>query len=307
MTWLLLSLFTAASVAARDAILKRGSTQLDEYRSLLAITSTTVFVLALPFLFVPFPRPGPRLAEALIGSGGPNIVAYVLLAKAVKYSDLSLVAPLMGLTPLFLLVTSPLIVGEVPGALGIVGVLLIVCGAYVLNLRDIRRGALEPLRAIARDRGARLMLGVALLWSISANYDKVGVEASSVLAWPLLVNAVMALAMLGMVAARARGGWRDSPHRMAAADGALEPHRPRRRETGYLLIGGVVNAASIVAQMTALTLTLVPYVIAVKRTSVLFSVLIGALLFRESRIRERAAGALLILAGVILFALQGEP
>lgn len=295
MTWLLLALFTGAGVAVRDAVLKRGSGAFDEYRTILGISVTTALLLAVPFLFVPFPPLGPRLVEALIGSGVPNIVAYVLLAKAVKLSDLSLVAPLMGLTPLFLLVTSPIIVGEVPGPLGVAGVVLIVIGTYVLNARDIRRGPLEPLRAVARDPGARLMLGVAFIWSISANYDKIGIEASSALAWPLLLNLVIALTIGVIVASRGRRG-------LHAA--LPDRPRPRRRESWYVAAGGAVNAASLVAQMTALTLTLVPYVIAVKRTSVLFSVLIGALLFREQRIRERAAGAVLILAGVVLFALQ---
>jgi len=323
MLWLALSLFTAASIAVRDAIVKRGASALDEYTAVLGISATTVLVLLLPFLFIPFPPLERGVLVGLAGSGGPNLIAYVLLAKAVKYSDLSLVAPLMGLTPLFLLVTSPLIVGEVAGPLGMVGVLLIVIGTYVLNLRDFRHGPLAPLRALARERGARYMLGVAFLWSISANYDKIGIEASSPLAWPLLVNLLIAVVMGGLVLARRRmpalrvgraaGGQAAADRDDAAGEagvaagraiGKVAPGPARHVEWRILAVGGAVNALSISAQMYALTLTLVPYVIAVKRSSVLFSVVLGALAFGEARIRERALGAVLILGGIVLFALR---
>lgn len=299
MLWLALSLFTAVSVAVRDAIVKRGARALDEYTAVLGISATTAAAMAVPFLVGrPFPELGPRLPVALLGSGLPNVLAYILLAKAVKRSDLSLVAPLMGLTPLFLLLTSPLIVGEVAGPWGVAGVLLIVAGTYLLNLRDLRHGPLEPLRVLLRDPGARMMLAVAFIWSISANFDKVGVEASSPFAWVLLINVTIATTMGLIVLARRAGRWTPAP--AIAAEAAAG----RRREVALVLAGGAINAASLAAQMTALTLTLVPYVIAVKRSSVLFSVALGWIFFGERRIRERALGAALILAGVVLFSLR---
>jgi drug/metabolite transporter (DMT)-like permease len=52
--------------------------------------------------------------------------------------------------------------------------------------------------------------------------------------------------------------------------------------------------------MTAISLTLVPHVIAIKRTSTLLSVVWGHFLFRESGFRKRLAGSAVMLAGVLL-------
>ena len=54
--------------------------------------------------------------------------------------------------------------------------------------------------------------------------------------------------------------------------------------------------------MTAVSLTNVAYMIAVKRTSLLIGVLYGHLFFREPGIRHRLPGALLMVAGVALIA-----
>lgn len=295
MGWLPLALLTGALVALRDALLKRGSTTTDEYSAIVALSLVTVAILGLVLLVVGFPRPGPGLPIALLGSGVPNVLAYVLLVRAVRHSDLSLVAPLMGLTPLFLLLTSPLILGERAGWSGLLGVVLIVIGAYLLHARDIRRGALEPFRALLRDRGARMMLAVAFLWSISANYDKVGIQATSTIAWPAVVHSFVALALAPLVLLRrSRKGARGDSDRLLPGAGRMPL---------LLLLAGAVNATMMITQMTALTLTLVPYVIALKRTSVLFSVALGRLMFGEGRMRERTLGASIILAGVAVFVL----
>jgi uncharacterized membrane protein len=51
--------------------------------------------------------------------------------------------------------------------------------------------------------------------------------------------------------------------------------------------------------MIAIDLTLVPYVIAIKRTSAALSVLWGAWFFREANLRTRLPAVLIMLAGVV--------
>ncbi|MDO9033642.1 MAG: hypothetical protein Q7U51_00360, partial [Methanoregula sp.] len=69
-----------------------------------------------------------------------------------------------------------------------------------------------------------------------------------------------------------------------------------------LLIGGfvAVEAASI---NVALTLQIVPYVIAIKRLSIIFMVLYGTLVFSEGDIGKRVMGASLMVAGAIIILL----
>ena len=59
----------------------------------------------------------------------------------------------------------------------------------------------------------------------------------------------------------------------------------------------------MICQMFAIREIQVPYVIAIKRSSVLFSVLFGYLLFGERQIRQRGMAAACMCAGVVVIAL----
>jgi len=65
---------------------------------------------------------------------------------------------------------------------------------------------------------------------------------------------------------------------------------------------GLTFALSALTHFYAVKIAAVAYVVAVKRTSLLFAVLWGWLFFNETRMRERLAGAALIVFGVLLTA-----
>jgi drug/metabolite transporter (DMT)-like permease len=285
MFWLLLAILTAVSESAKDILSKQRLQQADEY-----LIAWAWRCFALPFLlpllfFTAQPPLGPGFWPALLISGSLNAVATVLYMKAIKSSDLSLSLPLIALSPLFLLFTSPLLLGEMPGKAGSIGVLLIVVGAYRLKADERHRGLLAPLRALLAEQGPRLMLLVALIWSVSANIDKIGIFNSSPLLWAAVLNAFMAITLLPLVIYRIRGNG----------------FRPESLK-GLLLIG-VTGGVGSLCQMTAISLTLVPYVIAIKRTSILFSSLWGHLRMHEPGLRNRLPAAILMVAGAAILIL----
>ena len=67
---------------------------------------------------------------------------------------------------------------------------------------------------------------------------------------------------------------------------------------------GFFSALAIIFQMLAISLTLVAYVISIKRASVIFGVLWGYFIFNEMEIKERLTGALVMIMGVALITLS---
>ncbi len=280
--WLLLALAAAVLTAAREALFKAAAADLHPHGVAVAVHGTGALLL-LPLLLLRegLLRPEPSFWWALAVSGGINAVAAVMIVRAVYVSDLSLVSPLKALTPVFMLLTGPLILRELPGPIGAAGVLAVGCGGWLLARTG--PGLLEPFRALARDRGVRLMTGVAALFAVSATVDKVGVLASSPLTWAVALKATVALLVLPLAIRR----------------GGLGGGRPLT-----LLAGGAASAASVAAQMTALPLTFAAYVIAAKRSSILFAVLFGAIFFGERATLRRLAGAAIMLTGLVLLTLR---
>lgn len=300
MLWLALASGTALCEALKDATGKQALKSLDEYSVLLGFTSAGALLMAILMLATSgIPTLGPDFGLALLVGGGLNILAFTLYTKAIKVADLSLTVPLVTLTPLFLLVTSPLIVGEWPTRLDAIGVMLLIAGSYILNLKTHEGFTLAPLQALMTNSGSRMMLGVAFLWSITANFDKVGTLNSSSLFWGMSLFSTIAAGMVPFVIQRA---WRQ---RKTLAIGNAQTYPSAvRSQAPFVILAGIFNAIGISLQFVALTMAPVAQVIAVKRMSALISVGFGYAIFGETGLRERLLGAAIMVSGVAIMAID---
>jgi len=286
MLWFIFAFLTALFESLKDVSSKATLKNVDEY-----VVSWSLRFFALPFLlpfllFIKIPRIGDMFWVALILGGGLNVVTTILYMKAIKHSDLSITVPMVAFTPLFLLITSPLILGEFPSIPGMLGIVLIVAGSYILNIKETHKGYMEPFKALIKEKGPKLMLGVAFIWSITSNIDKVGVQNSSPIFWAIAVNLFIAMILL--------------PIMMYYSDNYKKQTEIHIKA---LIPIGLFSALTLIFQMTAINLTLVAYVIAIKRTSVIMTVFLGWLIFKEKGIKERAAGTLIMLLGVFIILL----
>jgi drug/metabolite transporter (DMT)-like permease len=283
--WIILSVVTAVTFALSSSYTKTLSDRAHTY-----VLTWSMMTLSLPWtlLFLwhqGMPPIGERFLFAAMLSVVTNLVAVTMQVKALSISPLSLTVPFLAFTPLFMLLTSWIILGEAPDARGIAGILLIVAGAYAINLDKIRGGVLGPIKAIATEPGSRLMLIVAFIWSVSAAYDKVATVESS----PAFYSSFFSLAYGLLYIPLLVIGLRKRP---------LTPGTAPR-----LFLLGLVFAVMIMAQMTAITMTLASYVIAIKRAGMVVGVLMGYYVFKERNLRFRIVGAVLMSAGVLVISL----
>lgn len=293
MLWFLLSSGTALCEALKDVTGKQALKSLDEYSVLLGFSTVGASLMGGFMLMTEgVPTLGPRYGLALIVGGSLNILAFTLYFRAIKTADLSLTVPLVTLTPLFLLVTSPIIVGEWPTGLDAVGVVLLILGSYVLNLKPSEGFTLAPLQAITANSGSRTMICVAFLWSITSNFDKVGTLNSSSLFWGMSLFATVALGMVPFVAQR------------ILQKGLQNVVSPLRVQAKFVVLAGIFIAVGVSLQFAALTMAPVAQVIAVKRMSALISVGFGYFLFGETDLRERLLGASIMVSGVAIMAID---
>ena len=287
MLWLALALLSAFFPSLVDVFGKKCLSRSDEMVVGWAVRAVAVAFMAPALLITGIPSLGARFWLALLVSGGINTLTTVLYVKAIKGSHLSLAVPMVSFTPLFLVATSPLIAREFPGAGGIAGIILIVLGSYLLNLNHASKGPLAPFRALLREKGPRLMLLAAFLWSISSAFDKVGVTSSSPLLWTVAVNCFVAALLTPAMLRRFSSGER----RIAAC------------QASNLVALGLSSALGNVFYVFALSMGYVAYVIAVKRTSIILTGLWAIFHFREEGASGRLLGILVMVAGVALIAL----
>lgn len=281
------ALLSALFESLKDVSSKLGLKDMDEYLITWAFGVFALPFLVLPIIFIGIPLLGNQYWIALLADGTLNVIATILQLRAIKSSDLSLTIPLLAFTPLFLLVISPLILGQFPTLLGVIGVIFIVIGSYVLNIKKRNTDYLAPFKAMFEQHGPRLMLIAAFLLSITSSIDKIGVLNSSPLFWAVSVHSFTSITLLPVII-------REFKHHLNLTEMNLK----------LLIAVGFFSALAIVTQYIAITTLLVPYVIAIKRTSTIMSVLFGYLIFKEKGIKGRLLGAAIMVVGVILITLS---
>ncbi|MCX8009635.1 MAG: EamA family transporter, partial [Ignavibacteria bacterium] len=175
--WIILSFGVALFDSLKNVVSKFTLKDTNEY--VVAWSNSFVSaILILPYIIFNLPSIKPNFFLGLFVSGTLNVAAMVFFMKSIKLSDLSKTVPLTAISPLLLLITSPIIVGEFPKFNGIVGMILIVIGAYLLNLNGLIKSSesdekffskfLYPFQLLFKEKGSRYMLMVVLLWSITA-------------------------------------------------------------------------------------------------------------------------------------------
>ncbi len=248
-------------------------------------------LMALPFILLGFiiydiPRVSLNFYFIVLINITVWTIGLYIFMKSLEISELSISIPMLSFTPIFLLLISYIILKEFPTITGLIGILIVVLGSYIINIQTIRRGVLEPFK-LFKSRGVLYMLFVAFLFSISANLTKIGVKMSNPVYF-VFVTFLFACLILTTVFFR-----------------MIYAHRRYiKKNIRYFLMMGIATALSELFATTAFNLAIVPYVISLKRTSVLFSVASGFIFFKERNLKEKIAGALLMFIGAAMIILS---
>ncbi len=292
MTGILLAILVAILATANSAAVNHAVQHID--KKLVAWAS---FVFAIPFLFIILCYIGfPEVTSKYwicVGLYLPLIsLARYFTTCAHEKSDMSLIMPLLALTPLFILPIAPVVLNQHVTPLGLVGILLIVLGVYLLGIKDLKNGILSPIKYIFKNAGAWYMLGVALIYAISTVIDGKGIiEAGNTFQASMfwVFTAYVGCAVIF------------TPHAIIAL--RRNNNAVRNNWKSFVAVGVTYGLTSIF-QMWAMTFTLAVYVNSIKRLTIVLSVLVGCLFFKEEGLKERLLAAAITTLGVILIVIS---
>jgi drug/metabolite transporter (DMT)-like permease len=290
-TWLALGLGAALGDSGADVVTKRYFVHLPPYGMALVRLLGAVPLLALVVLCLSRPELTPPFWFILAGMLPLEVLAMLLYMRALKVCHLSLCVPFLAFTPVFLIFTGWLVLGESLNRWGVAGTVMIALGGYILGLgADGRRrtGVLAPLKALAREPGARLMLMVAAIYSLTAALYKAAILHSGA----VFFGAMYPLAVTGLLGFA-------YPWNRVRLRPSLTSHR------GWWVVLGFCAVLSYLCLAGGMELAPAAYLVAVKRLSLLMSVLLGGLWLQERPFLPRIVGAGLMCAGVGLIALRG--
>jgi len=289
MNWFFLTLISAFSLALADAFSKKYFQQQGVFELLLVRFFLPGFIL------LPIALQGsyPALDSEFwywIGALIPlEILAMLLYSLAIRDSPLHLTLPYLAFTPVFNVVTGKIFLGETVSNGKLLGILLVVFGAYLLNFNRQfffkLSSLLLPLKAIATEKGSRLMLIVALIYSFSSVMGKVALRYVDPNFFGAFYFVILGSASLVLVAAT----------------------RPKSMTIFYLkprqsILVAICMCIMVTSHFTAIAHIEVAYMVSVKRTSLLFGIILGALMFGEKNLLQNTVAGLFMVIGVAVIA-----
>ena len=193
--------------------------------------------------------------------------------------------PVLALAPVFSILPDWWLTGTLPHGLGWIGVGLAVLGTAGLSATPGRRLDLQGLFARADALDA---LGAAFFLGVLAAIDRHNVLAMHVPSYLVGAYATLAVPLLVLTLLR---------RPRALADSAGPAQRPR------VLIHALLVLSGTACQVFALGLAPAAYVASIRRTSAVFSVLMGSALFREQGLAGRLTAAILTVLGAVCLVL----
>jgi phosphonate utilization associated putative membrane protein len=272
-TWPVLALVLTGALlhASWNALVKSSSDKtLDT-----ALIHVLCSLLALPALLV-LGLPPLHVWPYVLASLVIHVGYYFALAGALKHGELGLAYPLMrGTAPLLVAVGSVVFLGEAVRPLGWLGIVMVCAGVLMLGMSA---GLLKHRKAVL------FALSNAVLIAIYTVVDAQGARLSGHVGqyvallfvldgWPFAV--LVYLQRKGQVWEYARARW------------------------PLATFGALASLGSYSIALWAMTVAPVALVAALRETSVLFAVILGAWLLRERWTRWRVIGASTIVCGVV--------
>jgi drug/metabolite transporter (DMT)-like permease len=279
---LILVLLSAVAHAGWNFIAKRASGG-PVFNWLFDVMSVVVWApLGLVQVLLQPPHLGPVELTFIVGSALLHLTYFLLLGQGYRLGDLSLVYPLArGAGPMLSTAAAVLLLGEHPTPLALVGAALIGLGVFVLvgDPRQLHGSKAGPSVVFAVLTG--IVIAGYTLW------DKQAVSAVGIP--PVLYFYLFTVTRALML----------TPYALLRTDVVRQEWRAHKK---HALGIAALSPVSYILVLYALSVSPVSYVAPVREIGILLGAIMGSRWLAEGNARQRLAGAVAMVAGVVALA-----
>ncbi len=221
------------------------------------------------------------------------VIGNALLVAALGRGDLSVLGPINAYKSVLSLGLAVFLLKELPTALGLIGVGLVVAGSLVVVDREPTARGRRRTFSFLHDRGIQLRLAALVFSSTEAVFLKRAILQASPLTTFLSWSALGLPVAAAMLAFLPSGTTREEARVFARNWG---------RYLWLALATGLMQAATLFTfgQLQ------VGYSLALFQLSTLISVFLGYRYFAEKNIRRRLVGSLIMVSGAVLIVVFGR-
>ena len=279
-TSLLLVLTSAFLHPLWNMLLKRSEDKIIFYLNI-----HLVFTLLFSFLLCLYPLGDITSAGwvLVILSAVSHFFYQVFLCKTYEAGDMSLTYPIARSSPVFVLVLALIFLREIPSTTAVIGAVLVVAGAYLMNQRSLSlRSILKPFDK--RYQVAMIFAVLTAVWSaIYSIIDKKGVLRIPPILFFYLFFAFSGFLFLGyllVLKERRKNYW-----------------RLLKKDKVKITLASILEAASYILILYAFRTSKVAYIVALRQVSVVIGAVYGVVFLKERYGTVRITASCIIFAG----------
>jgi drug/metabolite transporter (DMT)-like permease len=288
--WIAYSLISAVFAAFNILIIKkltqRNKSPLAVMYASLIINTSTMFLLLFFMGGVPVVTTNFYIYMGI--SGFLDTIAFVCFYYAINISSISHIAPISAFGPVFTTFLAIFALHEIPTPMKFVGILLVVIGAYLLNIASVREGIMEPFKRLFSNKGVLLYLLANVLWGITPIFQKKAIFETTPQI-PLYAS-IMGM-FFGIIFL--------TPFALGKT---IKFIKEIKASFKLFAVAGVGVAISQAAAYQAMAMVFVGYATSIFRISSLFTIILGGIFLKEQKIKEKMLGASVMVLGAILLA-----
>jgi len=293
MDWFLLAFISAFFSAAAAISEKKTLFKLDAL-SFSFLVSIITLLFSAPFFFnITFKQEAPLSLMILFVKSLLSGGAFYFVMVSIKKLDISEALPLLALSPGIIAVAAFFFINDNLLLIEWFGILLMVSGTYLLELKKGNKNFLTPFIALFTSKKYLPIIIALILFTISSLLDRILLRDFAVHPYTFMAFQQFFYALIFFIAVLfIRRGFKTSFSGI-------------NKNIIILLIAvSVFTVIYRYTQIEAVKLAPVALVISVKRLSVLMAIIIGGKLFEEKNLFRRIVAAVVILTGTVLLTID---
>jgi len=224
-----------------------------------------------------------------IGSAGVFSIGKTMRLSAIKQSLLSKISPLATFNAIFAYLLALIFLSEKIKLIGVVGLLLITLGAYILNAEKLGRNLLKPFKLLFREKTSMLFILGVFLTSISAIFDKISVINTFPTnpSLTLLMENIVISIILFIYLQKKKQGW------------IIQ----LKDNFKLLALTSIIYMLAVIAVFSAFAVGPVALVIGIKQLQLFFVLLLSYVVFQDKPTKYSLLASIVMIIGVILIKL----
>lgn len=253
------------------------------------------FVFTLLGCFLLFIYPITKISIAgwifIILSAIAHFLYQIFLCRAYELGDITLTYPIIRSSPVFVAILAFIFLKEFPSLLALIGIIIIIAGAQILNLdRFSIKGLFKPLKKSNRKPMIAAFFA-ALFSAVYSAVDKKGVLEVNPIIFFYLFFAISGIFFAVYV--------------FYTGESREKFIRVFMDNKFRIILASVLEFASYVLILFAFRLSKVAYVVALRQVSVVFAALLGTRFLKEKYFALKITGSIVIFAGIFLITVFG--